>query len=140
MKDDTADHRGLALALRECADMLAGGETDQAPLRKLQRVARNFQSASGDLYVRAISFVLDAWIKDYYFNFAGDIVSPASQRVDDIRERFLGTDVATALAELSEHVENRSVESLRSIEKVLGAYLDASHEATQQVGGWARSR
>ena len=134
----------VALELEKCSKFLCnapgcsdeGGEPVQHPLRELQRVARSVMYEGKDPYVRTVAFILDLWIEDFYFNFAGDVLSPASEAVDKIREKFLTESLGPLLGTLSEVVLRDSASGLGVFEKIATSYLDARLEANVQVGGW----
>ena len=114
---------------------LASGAQDCAPLRDLQAVARRLDSVENDRHVRTAAFLLQLWIEDYYFNFAGDIPSDGSEYVDEVRCRMLSGPTANALKKLGEAVAEESVRTLEAYEDLFASYLEAIDEANRKVTG-----
>jgi hypothetical protein len=119
--------------LRDCALSLSQGQSGNAPIRELQSHARELFFANSDSYLRTIGFLLDQWIKDYIFNFAGDVITLNSEAVDEIRERLLREDTATALLDLSGAICSAPENAFAAIERLITSYLEAIQEANQVV-------
>src|SRR5687767_11687556 len=82
--------------IEQCSAALVG-YLPGAPLRKLQQSAQRLQFDSVDNRLKTLGFIIDQWIKDYYLNFAGDIVTPDWQQIETLRKELLQNKVSHAL-------------------------------------------
>lgn len=134
----------MLTALRKCSGILCspldaltgGGMPGNHPLRELQSVARSLIYGEEDLFLRTVAFLLDLWIEDFYFNFAGDILSPASEAVDEIRDKLLTESIGPALSRLSEVISSRTTDVFDPFQEIATSYLNARLAANEKVGGW----
>jgi hypothetical protein len=124
----------LVALLGQCSAELRTGQNSNAPLRRLQDFVRPLLYVRTDPDVRTIAFILDEWIKDYYLNFAGDIMSSNWSDVDKIRNDLLSEKTAIALARLAESVVSGPDRAFHAIEHLVVSYLDAIEEANEAVG------
>jgi len=123
----------LVIILNHCSEALADRCSSNAPLRQLQHLVRSLLYVGSDSYLRTIAFILDEWIKDYYLNFAGDIMTRNWSQVDAIRTELLSGPTSTALAKLSEAVSAGSQEAFSAIEQLVVSYLDAIEKANLAI-------
>jgi hypothetical protein len=133
MSIDQTQRNEFSRRLVSCADALKVGKRGNGAIRELQSYLRQLFFASTDGYLRTIAFVLDEWIKDYILNFAGDVVTPNSEDLDEIRERLLSESIALALMELAEGTRTSSEKAFAAIERLVVSYLDAIQEANKVV-------
>ena len=134
----------LGNAFRECAGYL---RADRAPtndnlrrihpLRILQQELRRVLEEGGeDRLARTVAFLVDAWIRDYFLNFAGDVLSPASLAVDEIRKRLIQGQVVDAFEKLGAGLTGDSSEIIEAQVMLVCSYLEAISESREKVGGW----
>lgn len=118
----------LASAISECAQSMEEEPDDKAPLRELQSKAkRALLEHEGD-HERTIAYLLDVWIDDYYFNWAGDI---DTEKVEEVQRRF-AHDASRAMRKLAESLRGQNAEeTLAALARLICRYLDAVREAKE---------
>jgi hypothetical protein len=122
-----------AAALVECGDALSKGGPG-APLRRLQTFLRG-EIAGGSSSSKTLAFLIDEWIRDYYLNFAGDLLPSASEEVERIRGLLMSDRIGPALSDLGKRIDAGSVAWFSSLEAMIVAYLDAVSEANKATKG-----
>ena len=130
MDRHTDDREALARALRDCAMQLTGD--GQAPLRKLQKEARYLLRVDCGRSLRAIAFLIDDWINDFYLNFTGDIVYNWKE-VEEIRLKLLRDNVAPAFLRLAAALGGSKADALTALEELIVPYLEAVNVANGVV-------
>ena len=135
MNNEGHDRRILfAASLAACAEGLSDGKRSGASLRQLQRQAQAIiMGANEDVYLRTIAFIIDQWVKDYYFNFAGDVISAAWTSVEDVRIRLLSRDTSRALNCLADAIPSGSTEAFEGLQGLVCTYLEAIKTANAEV-------
>lgn len=131
--DDTNLRSVVSNDLRVCAQLLSAGHEDGAPLRKLQKQLQVHIASPENQLITTIAFILDLWIADYYFNFAGDVVTPVWQEVDAIQSSLLKKDVSDALLHLSETIMSEEQNPTSAFERLVTSYLKAREQANSEV-------
>lgn len=129
-------HSQLSSALENCANELNElhvTEPKRPPLRMLQRVAHVLAQSRCDPYIMTVSFLLDVWIEDFYYNFVGDILSKASVQVDEVRTAFLRKQVAPALQRLGRAVLAERDKTFFAFEDLITAYIEAVATANKTL-------
>ncbi len=117
--------------LRKCSRALVSA-SNGAPLRTLQHFANAALFDTPDPAVKMLCFIMDQWIKDYYFNFAGDVVSPQWERIEQIRKNLLQQKASLALDRLATAVAE-GAEPTKALEELITAYLDAISAANLEL-------
>ena len=135
MADRELSHRtDFAACLRTCAQFLEDGRLTGSPLRELQRHSQRLMDvAEGDTHLRTLAFIVDQWIKDYYFNFVGDVISTAWREVEEVRIRLLSRDTSSALRAVAESVVADLDKGLGAVENLVCTYLNAIKKANDEV-------
>src|SRR5713101_4865600 len=123
-----SDREELANRLRECGGGLQRGESvdltqKKAQLRALQGEVRIVLAPRSDAQLRAIAFMLYAWIDHYYFNLSGTFPSQISKRVGEIRSQFLMQSAGPALIELADALIDVDASIFSPLAKLFTAYL-----------------
>jgi|SRR5438132_4904314 len=116
--------------LTRCADSRSA-ITDVAPLRNLQHFVQGVLYED-DRELRALAFIIDEWIKDYYLNFAGDVVVPAWEAVDSIRQDLLQQHVPNTFRELANALTERT-DIFKPIAELIAVYIDSIKAANREV-------
>ncbi len=133
-REHQAETEGLASALRVAADGITHPQPDGAPLRELQRKVHALVNTTADPYVRTLGFIIDQWIKDYYYNFAGDVMSSAWAEVEAIRADLLKDSTSQAFIHLASALSSDSKgDGFAAIEELVSFYLAAIDEANGVV-------
>ncbi len=125
------DRMRFAEELRRCSQALASA-TPGAPLRKLQQFARGILFGTQDRTMRTLGFILDEWVKDYYLNFAGDVVSPVWERIEQIRKELLRRKASDALGLLATSLAEGTDPS-QALEELITSYLDGITAANLEL-------
>ena len=133
-----AERSRLAAAVRQCGAALARRKEDGTPLddgqplRELQKVVRSVTEVEGEPFLSTVAFLLDAWIADYYYNFAGDVPANRSEDIAKVRGRFNAGEATEALGELASAVVGDSVGTMEAFVRLVSAYLKAVREANAE--------
>jgi hypothetical protein len=117
--------------LRKCSGALLSASSG-APLRTLQHFANAMLFNTADRSMKAVCFIMDQWVKDYYFNFAGDVVSPRWERVEQIRKDLLQQKASRAIDLLATAVAE-GAEPTKALEELITSYLDAISAANLEL-------
>ena len=125
------DRRRFAEELRRCSQALVS-TTAGAPLRKLQQFARGMLFGAQDRRMRTLGFIIDEWVKDYYLNFAGDVVSPLWERIELIRKELLRQKASPALDLLATAVAE-GTDPTEALEELITSYLDGIAAANLEL-------
>ena len=135
MRDEyRAEAEALASSLRATAEAITNRQYGKAPLRDLQRRAHAVASSSGDAYLRTLGFVIDQWIQDYYYNFAGDVMSSAWEEVEKIRIALLREVTSQGLMPLASALSTgMKADGFSAIEVLISSYLTAIEKANTTV-------
>lgn len=124
----------LSYAVALCGRALGKEEEQTAPLRALQKVSRAATHSASNGYIRSVAFILDTWIADFYYNFAGDIVSPNWEQAHIVREQLIRTRSAMILKQLAEAISEESAGATwLAVQELIASYLEAVEVATRAV-------
>jgi hypothetical protein len=125
------DRMRFAKELRRCSQALMS-TTAGAHLRKLQRFAQGMLFSTSDGRMRTLGFMVDQWVKDYYLNFAGDVVSPHWEGIELIRKELLRQKTSHALDLLATAVAE-GTDPTEAFEELITSYLDAITAANLEL-------
>jgi hypothetical protein len=121
----------FAEELRSCSQALASASPG-APLRRLQHFARSVLFDTPDRKLRTLCFIIDEWVKDYYLNFAGDVVSPSWERIELIRKALLRDKASHAFDRLANAVA-QGTDPIEAVEELVTSYLDGIVAANAEL-------
>ena len=135
MRDEyRTEKEALASSLVAIADAITCEHYNGAPLRELQRQVYTVVSNTADPFLRTLGFIIDQWIKDYYYNFAGDVMSSAWAEVETIRAKLLRSATSQALMHLAAALSADSkADGFCAIELLISSYLAAIDDANMVV-------
>jgi hypothetical protein len=85
-----------------------------------------------DRRMRTLGFIIDEWVKDYYLNFAGDVVSPLWERIELIRKELLRQKASPALDLLATAVAE-GTDPTEALEELITSYLDGIAAANLEL-------